>query len=85
MCALKKVNSSLPMPKIQHLNIKLRERCKHAFKNIRSLPIIDCLMKIERYVAIKWVENVSKGKGWGVLTSHTSRKVVKTLAAALWG
>ena len=42
-------------------------------------------MEIERYVAFKWAENVSKVKWWGVLTPYEFRKVDKTQAALAWG
>ena len=53
-----------------------------ALKSIQRLPIIDYLVKFERYVASQWAENVSKGKMWEVLNVYASRKVDKVLAAA---
>ena len=74
-----------PCPRYNTLTSNNVEAVNSVFKGIRSLPVIDCLMGIERYVACKWAENVSKGKGWGVLTPYASRKVDKILAAAKWG
>ena len=74
-----------PCPRYNTLTSNNVEAVNSVFKGIRSLPVIDCLMGIERYVACKWAENVSKGKRWGVLTPYASRKVDKILAAAKWG
>ena len=74
-----------PCPRYNTLTSNNVESVNSVFKSIRSLPTINCFMEIERYVASKWAENVSKVKRWGVLTAYASRKVDKTLAAAAWG
>ena len=51
-----------------------------ALKEIHSLPIIDCLLGIERYVACKRAANAQKVKRWGILTPYASRKVDKLMA-----
>ncbi|KAK1943167.1 hypothetical protein P3T76_005804 [Phytophthora citrophthora] len=55
------------------------ESVNGALKGIRSLPILDCLMEIERYVARKWMENTKKADIWGELTRYASRRVDKVL------
>ncbi|KAK1930773.1 hypothetical protein P3T76_013730 [Phytophthora citrophthora] len=37
-----------------------------ALTGIRSLPILDCLIEIERNVARKWMEKTKKADIWGV-------------------
>ena len=62
------------------------EDLNSAFKSIRRLPVIDCYMDIERYVASKWDEIVSKVKRCGVNTFICiSQGEKKTLATAAWG
>ena len=71
-----------PCPRYYTLTSNNVEAVHSVPKGIRTLPIIDCLMGIERYVAFKWAENIGKVKGWGVLTPYASRKVDKIMAAA---
>ena len=58
---------------------------KSAFKSIIRLPIIDFYMDIERYVASKWAESVSKAKRSGVTTFICISLGEKTLASEAWG
>jgi len=39
-----------------------------ALCGIRKLPVLDCLMALERYVGSKWAENAQKTSGWKELT-----------------
>ena len=55
------------------------ESVNSALKGIRCLPIIDCLLEIERYVACKWDENAQKVRRWRELTPYASRKVDKLI------
>ena len=71
-----------PCPRYNTLTSNNVESVNSVFKSIRSLPTINCFMEIERYVASKWAENVSKVKMWGVLTVYESCKADKVLAAA---
>jgi hypothetical protein len=54
-----------PRPRYNTLTSNNVEAVNSALKGIRSLPIIDYLMEIERYVARKWTENANKVKEWG--------------------
>ena len=74
-----------PYPRFDTLTSNNVESVKSALKEIRNLPIIDCLLEIERYVACKWADNAQKVKWWGVLTPYASRKVDKLMATDCLG
>ena len=74
-----------PCPRFNTLTSNNMESVNSALKEIRSLPIIDCLLEIECYVACKWAANAQKVKRWGVLTPYASRKVDKLMATDCLG
>ena len=74
-----------PCPRFNTLTSNNVESVNSALKEIRSLPIIDCLLEIERYVACKWAANAQKVKRWGILTPYASRKVDKLMATDCLG
>nr|CCA16898.1 PREDICTED: hypothetical protein [Albugo laibachii Nc14] len=74
-----------PCPRYNTLTSNNVEAVNSVLKGIRSLPVIECFMGIERYAACKWVENVSKVKAWGVLIPYASHKVDELMNTAKWG
>lgn len=42
----------------------------------REMPLLDCLMHIEKYVGGKWVEFVVKSSSWNQLTAYAHKKFI---------
>ena len=58
------------------------ESINSALRAARKLPILDMLMAIERYVGLKWSENVDKASQWEELTAKAKSCVDKCMARA---
>ncbi|KAF1313637.1 putative Transposon protein, partial [Globisporangium splendens] len=71
-----------PCPRYGTLTSNNVESINGVLRGIRKLPILDCLMSIERYVGSKWVSSIQKFKKWGKLTQRASSKVEKVLGAS---
>lgn len=54
------------------------ESVNGALKNIRRLPILDCLMAIERYIGSKFCENAKKWCQWRSLTQSCTKRIDST-------
>lgn len=58
------------------------ESVNSVLRHIRSLPILDCLMAIERYVGTKWFENCEKGSDWSLLTKTMNKRMESVVRSA---
>ncbi|KAK1944087.1 hypothetical protein P3T76_003999 [Phytophthora citrophthora] len=74
-----------PCTRFNTLTFNNVESVNCALQGIRSLPILDCLIEIERYVARKWVENTKKADTLGELTRYASRRADKVLEDTVSG
>jgi hypothetical protein len=55
------------------------ESINSALRGIRKLPILDCLLSIERYVGTKWASSMAKTVKWNALTQTAYSRVEKAL------
>ena len=53
------------------------ESINSVFLSARAKPLLDCLMHVEQYVGVKWVECVNKASSWKYLTAYAQKKFVR--------
>jgi hypothetical protein len=56
------------------------ESINSALRGIRKLPILDCLLSIERYVGTKWSSSLTKAAKWNELTGVACTRMEKALS-----
>jgi hypothetical protein len=69
-----------PCPRFGTLTLNNVESINRALRKIRKLPVLDCLMAIERYIGEKWVSNNANAVNWGLLTHRTTARVKRLLS-----
>lgn len=69
-----------PCPRFGTLTSNNVESVNGALRKIRKLPILDCLMSIERYIGDKWTSNSANALKWGLLTHRASKRMEKHLS-----
>lgn len=70
-----------PCPRYGTLTSNNVESVNGVLRGIRKLPVLDCLMAIERYVGAKWVTCGNIVKSRGTLTHRASSRVTRSLSS----
>ena len=71
-----------PFPRFEIYTSNNVELINGALKRIRYLPILDCLLELEKYVSVKWCESLSAAQKWNFLTGKAASRVDKALRLA---